>query len=318
MNIDVIDKVQEMRSSRNTANSIFVKFIEDKDKFPYYAFCFFEGEDAKYYNLRISKYFKNNFLSYVVGNKKEVIKLFEKLDEPLYNQVIKMYFVDKDYDKSLVGVSDDLYETPCYSIENLYAQDEVFKSILASEFNINQAHSDYKKVTSDFESTFSKFMAEIIEFNALVLLRRKKSNSNSNIRFGDIKTSALFDIKVGNVVKSKLYDEIIQSLKDKLPYKKDELDECINELTAEVKPQMRLRGKNQLDFFCTYVMEIKKLNESSGYFTVKNNNVKINITKNRLSELSQYALTPEGLDEFIRSHYNKLITINKRQLNNAM
>lgn len=37
-----------------------------------------------------------------------------------------MFFVDNDYDESLEGISPDLYETPCYSIENLYAQKEVF------------------------------------------------------------------------------------------------------------------------------------------------------------------------------------------------
>ena len=38
--------------------------------------------------------------------------------------------LDRDYDVSLCGKSENLFETPCYSIENLYVQRECLMKIL--------------------------------------------------------------------------------------------------------------------------------------------------------------------------------------------
>ena len=51
---------------------------------------------------------------------------------------------------------------------------------------------------------------------------------------------------------------------------------------------LNFRGKNQLDFFVEFVKGLKMLNKAGGYFSTKYNNIHINITSNRLSELSQY------------------------------
>ncbi len=75
-----------------------------------------------------------------------------------------------------------------------------------------------------------------------------------------------------------------------------------NELLEESEPHLVLRGKNQLDFLVSIVMKLKDLNTSGGYFSTKLNNVHVNITENRLSELSQYAITPPELDSFLERH----------------
>lgn len=43
----------------------------------------------------------------------------------------------------------------------------------------------------------------------------------------------------------------------------------------------------------------------------KYNNIHINITANRLSELSQYAITPQVLVEFLKNHKNKMLLISR-------
>ncbi len=304
-----IDEVQELRNARHTANAVFMKFTEDQDKFFTYAFCFFEGEDGKYYNSRIKKYFNNNFLTYTVGSKKEVVKLLKKIEEDsLYDKVVKMFFVDSDFDESIAELSENLYETPCYSIENFYAQKEVFRDILESEFGVNQAHSDYEKCVSDFDRRFDDFVNGMIEFNALALLRRRKSESNSNVRLGDIKTSQLFDISIYQVVKSENYDENIDKIKVALSVQDIELQECINELKIEGHLFEKFRGKNQLDFVCAILKQLKELSKQGKYFSEKRNKAKLNITSNRLSELSQYALTPDDLEEFLHKHCELLVS----------
>lgn len=301
------DEVEELRVARQKANAVYLKFTESRENFSNYAFCFFEGEDAKYYNSRIKKHFKGNFLTYPVGNKKEVLKLLNKIEnDSLYDNVVKMFFIDNDFDESLKGTTENLYETPCYSIENLYVQEDCFRDIIQSEFGINQTHEDYQKCIKDFEDRFKEFMNEVEEFNALALLRRKKSNLNSDVRFGDIKTTHLVNIGVNQTSKANRYNEIINNIKIKLNIQQVELLESIVELREKDNAIMRYRGKNQLDFFCIYLQKLKELNNKGQYFSEKHNCVKLNITGNRLSELSQYALTPQCLDIFIHSHLEML------------
>ena len=50
------------------------------------------------------------------------------------------------------------------------------------------------------------------------------------------------------------------------------------------------------------IKALKDLNFSGGYFSRKLNNVHINLSDNRLSELSQYAITPPELNEFLEKH----------------
>ena len=69
------------------------------------------------------------------------------------------------------------------------------------------------------------------------------------------------------------------------------------------KPVVKYRGKNQLDFFCSLLKQLKEYNNLGGYFSTKHNCVKLNITGNRLSELSQYALTPKSLEAFLHNHF---------------
>ena len=150
--------MEQMRAKRNVAEAVFKKFTEAKDKFDTYAFCFFEGEDGKYYNSRIEKYWGGNFIPLVAGNKKEVLKVMRMIKaSPLYNTVCTMFFVDRDYDKSLKGTDKDLFETPCYSIENLYAQETTFCRILQAEFGLSIIDSDYCKCLETYRARLAEF-----------------------------------------------------------------------------------------------------------------------------------------------------------------
>lgn len=80
------------------------------------------------------------------------------------------------------------------------------------------------------------------------------------------------------------------------------LETLENELLEESEPQLVFRGKNQLDFLVSIVKKLKALNSSGEYFSATLKNVHINITDNRLSELSQYAITPPELDSFLERH----------------
>lgn len=295
--------LEQMRKERGTYEAIYIQFVNSKKYFETYAFCFYEGEDGKYYNSRIRQKFGDKFLTYTVGNKKEVLKLFKRITSTnLYDDVCTMFFVDRDYDLSLSGKSEKLFETPCYSIENFYVQRECLKKILQSEFGLNEIDNDFQKSLADFEQRERDFNNEILEFNSLVYLRRKKSDSNSNCSFGSIKTSHMLKVNVNKVEKATKYDETINDIKEKLQFEEKEIEKAKEELKAKGDFSVNFRGKNQLDFFVEFIRGLKKLNEDGEYFEIKHNNIHINVTSNRLSELSQYAVTPPILEEFLEKN----------------
>ena len=302
-----MDSLEELREARYKLSAVFMQFADDSSKFPQNAFCFFEGEDGKYYNPRIKRYFGNRFFTYKVGNKNAVLQLREKIvNDALYDRLIKMFFVDKDFDLSVAGISKNLYETPCYSIENLYAQTDVFKDILKTEFGINQLHPDYIKCITDFEQRLTEFTEAMIEFNALALLRKRLKK---NLNVDKVKTNHLFKVSIYKIEKARQYNDAIDGLKVIIEdeEEKKQFQECINELKMG-KKELIFRGKNQLDCFCMLVKELKELNKSNMYFSQKYSSVNINITNNRLSELSQYAITPPELVTFLLEHSKLLLS----------
>lgn len=294
--------VEQMRSKRTVSEALFKKFTEARDYFATHAFCFYEGEDGKYYNSRVEKYWGTNFISFIAGNKKEVLKIMEKIQsDPLYADVCVMFFVDRDYDTSLANTNGDLFETPCYSIENLYAQECVLDRILRSEFGLNAMDSDYLLCLADYRSRLAEFNQIIFKFNAIVKYKHLYA-PEAKCKFSNIKTSHLAHISIGKITKSSHYNAEISKLIEQLNIDEQILDAIENELRLEKTPHLTLRGKNQLDFFVAIIMTFKNLCISGSYFKKKLTRVRINITDNRLSELSQYAITPPELDRFLSSH----------------
>lgn len=54
--------LESMREHREDAVVAFKKFTENKNEHRDYAFCFYEGEDAKYYNSRIEMFLDKSIL----------------------------------------------------------------------------------------------------------------------------------------------------------------------------------------------------------------------------------------------------------------
>lgn len=69
--------LEQMRKSRGTYEAVFIQFVNNRKYYNSYAFCFYEGEDGKYYDPRIRQKFSDKFMTFIVGNKKEVIKFIK-------------------------------------------------------------------------------------------------------------------------------------------------------------------------------------------------------------------------------------------------
>ena len=295
--------LNEMRESRENANAVFIKFIEHYREFTDFVFCFYEGEDGKYYNQRIKKIIGDKIIPLKVGDKFNTLQLWRKINnDETYNYVSKMFFVDRDMDEIPKDRDGDLYITPCYSIENLYVNKITFANILESEFSLNKIDSDYKKCIDLFDNLYEQFCNEMVEFNALVFIRNRKKLGNGNVSLSDIKITKMFSIDFGGITRKESYITVINDLKEKLDVKDDELDDGINKIHEKKDYSNQFRGKNQLDFFVALIHLLKEANKNKCFFEKSHTSVNITITNNRLSELSQYAITPDCLVKFIQNH----------------
>lgn len=294
--------LEEMREKRSISEALFKKFTEANQYFESHAFCFYEGEDGKYYNPRVATVWGENYIPYIAGTKKEVLKIMRKIQsDSLYDNVCKMFFVDRDYDESLANTNADLFETPCYSIENLYAQECVLSRILRSEFGLSVTNGDYHKCIADCKLRLNEFNRHILKFNAVVKYQHQYA-PDIKCSFSSIRTSHLVKISIDQVEKGTRHDEHIAKLLRALNVDRDKLNTIEEELRSESDPSYILRGKNQLDFYVFMINIFKDLNEKGGYFSEKRKGVSINLTQNRLSELSQYAVTPTELVDFLELH----------------
>lgn len=243
-----VSLLQDMREHRKDAEVIFTKFTQDKNRYEGYAFCFYEGEDAKYYNQRIENVFGDKYIAYIAGSKKEVIRALGIIRrEMLYSNLCTMFFVDRDYDESMKDYDPDLFETPCYSIENLYARKEVYEKILKAEFGLNISDDDYRKCVALYESRLYEYNELIVKFNALLKYKHDLL-PDARCSFGGIRMTCIAKITLNAVEKSRKYDETIESFHEKMNVNEIELEKIERHLTQGQQLENVLRGKNQLDF----------------------------------------------------------------------
>lgn len=295
--------ITEMRESRESANVAFITFCSNYRKYPNHIFCFYEGEDGKYYNQRIKSVIGDNIITIKSGDKFNTLKAWRRISKDTkYDSINKMFFVDRDMDDLPDDIDDNLYVTPCYSIENLYVSIESFANIIETEFSISKTDDDYKKCIDLFVYLYHQFCELMIEFNALVLVRKNKHLGNGKVCLSAMKTTQMIKVELSEVAKGGKYDSLIGDLKEKLQVTDEEMQNAIETIQTQDNYGNYFRGKNQLDFLVALIALLKKANNTKTFFTQTRNCVSIDLTNNRLSELSQYAQTPDCLTDFIKKH----------------
>lgn len=300
---DKMTTLERMRQEREISTVAFLSFATNCRKFNDHVFCFYEGEDGKYYNPKIQSILGSNIIPIICGNKNETLKTWRRIKgDHHYRDIGKMFFVDRDMDDIPNDRDEDLYICPCYSIENLYANRGTFERILQSEFSINKVENDFEKCISLFDKLYEEFINEIMEFNACVFLRKKKVLGNGKVPLKDFKVGQVFCVDLNGINKSPKYIDQINKLKTALDADEPEVQSAIQELKKMGDFNTAFRGKNQLDFMVLLLNLLKQANSEGEFFDTKRSCVTLNITKNRLSELSQYALFPQCLKCFLEAH----------------
>ena len=302
--------IQEVRDARGKGVVAYTKFCLDREYHNTNLFCFYEGEDIKYYGQRIERYSGYTFdriIFYNCGGKKQVLKAYELIrKETSYKYVKKAFFVDRDFDPINTTKATEIYQTPCYSIENFYTSVEAFKRLIYTEFGINTIESDFDLCVSDYKRSIAVFHDSTRLLNAWICYQREKEKEQSQklVILSDYNISKLFCVlHIDHVepIEEINIDVINREFPKSYAIEEDEFQK-ITSIFDRVNPQQCFRGKFELQFFRHIIEDLKRKNCDGGYLTIKRNCVRIDVNSNPLSALSLYADTPDDLVAFLTTY----------------
>ncbi len=303
-------RVEKLKESRDSLSVKFLEFtrVTSKGKTP----AFFEGEDEKYYSIRIDSIRPDISWSGInCGGKANVISMRTRIRQhETYRNRSCLFFVDSDFDdnKELSGF-DDLYLTPCYSIENLYITESAYARLLSAEFGINDVCNERNCFMACMEKYLDlkrQYLDAIKGFNYLVKEIRAIERSGTpsvRLNINNVSIDDLVSVELSGVLKN--YNENFpKSIFPELPEGLQVSMDSSKEYFAERHEEMWFRGKQNLEFYRIFVGRIKQDRcKKNGRQIFKNKgNVKLQLTKaNAISELSQYAETPQCLRDFLQN-----------------
>ena len=306
--------VDEMREKRHSKNVPFIKFARTySSENLNLLYCFFEGlEDKRYYSPRIENITNKESKVFSCNGKDKVIELLEFISKKIeYQKANLLYFVDKDYSRD--RTIDNLYVTPCYSIENFYSDKYTIKKILINEFNLDENDTDFILSLELYEKLQKEFHTKLLIFNAWLScqndLREAKSKS-TRLKIDGVLKSHFRNfnnvIKRGlNSIDDKLTilenQQNIESLypnAEKIDSKK--LEEKIA-LFKTLPYKCIFRGKFEISFLISFLNNLQdEINQKeSSLFEKKCNCGFLFDINNAISNLSNYAYTPECLVKYL-------------------
>ncbi len=323
-----MSKVDSLTKAKEKGKTAFLKFTRIHKSKSHCLFCFFEGEDAKYYRFRIKENLPGMDLEGInCGGKSIVIEqvydVLKQHENPSYQQAKKAFFVDRDFDEPLSEeLRKDIYETPCYSIENFYTTVDCFKSILKYEFEIDEfdpaGKALFQKSVNFFIKAQQAFHRSILEFNAWFKVIRKSGNGQRGLRDFDspkklVENLVKIEIDHNHVAQLYNIDGLYSSL-TKLTRERDQagapLDKAdLQQATksfSEPFYRCQFRGKQELGFVVQFLKKLKDdLCQSSPQHFSEKRKIGFPIPdSNALSALSQYADTPECLRTYLRKFWS--------------
>ncbi len=306
-------KVEDLRKARNESpNPSFIEFIRLTTHFPHDLICFFENKDDSYYYTRI-KTFVENYHSVKCGNKEKVVKVHELISYHKEHDKYKVaFFIDRDFDSALPQKQPPIYETPCYSIENLYASTKTFKEILKFHLGIAEGTKTFTDCIQLFVDRQKEFHQAVCLFNAwyACLKDLKEAHFQETKKKLDLKTTLGDNLPKNFVVFSlqnisQNYD--LAKIEENFPYAPKITPEDLQNkivLFEQCEQHLVFRGKYELRFVLDFIDAL-----------VKDANDTQNIVKEKLSLpvgevgqidralfiFSSYAETPESLKQYLQA-----------------
>ena len=306
-----MDRVNKLKELAQAPSVKFMEFMRASSKNADTVICIFEGEDEKYYSQRLTTCLNSlEWRGINAGGKKNVISLFNSIsNHPIYKESRFLCFIDKDFEDWWVNpCPEKIYQTPCYSVENLYMSELVFKRVLSSEFQItefNESRHEFDRCIKLFLKLKSEYFQIATPFNitlkAFRIMQRDEKEAivvNAN----NIKINKIIDLSFAGVVAAYDINNPLSLFREAVD--KNICTHAFAEAAATLKigsEENEFRGKQNADFFRLFLSVLKsdRVSDAPVFFSQKKP-VKLNLSRdNFISELSQYAKTPDCLVAFL-------------------
>ncbi|QQD13145.1 DUF4435 domain-containing protein [Sphingobacterium sp. UDSM-2020] len=298
----MVSRIDTLRAERESSSSVYLQILRMSKDYPDSLLCCFEGEDFKYYGIRIENLALREYdkiRPVKCKGKENVLKVYNLIAKiSKLNKANILYFVDRDFDKPLIGYT-NLYETPYYSIENFYITSCTIEKIIENEFKVDAELDIFKYILEIFTRRFQDFHTGISYLNAWIYCQRQDKSIKLNL--SDFKLTSVFEsitLEELNFIKyDRLYLEKIFPKSKSVPDVEIEQAKVI----LESKPYEKFRGKFEVDFLHIMIeLLISSVKRRTSPFNTIANVSLVYSRKNVLSELSQYAYTPKCLKDFIK------------------
>jgi hypothetical protein len=302
--------IDELRKSKDKPQVAFHEFALATGTRQNHLFCFFEGKDNSYYIPRIKR-FTDAYYIIKCGNKEAVLGVYNLIvNKSAYRKYKLGFFIDRDFDKSVGPQTPPIFETPCYSIENLYVSLRVFKDILINEFHLSEIADKQlvDNLLNLYEMRQKEFHSAILLLNAwysCLIDKKNKDGITTGVSFKKSTLNEFVSINLQSVTQN--YD--IQNLKDKFPNAVEIEEATLNqkiELFKVVEQHSVFRGKYEMAFLLEMIREIL----SDSYKAKRIIKEKIRFSFGDGSSLNQeqllnifeaYAETPQLLIDYMKT-----------------
>lgn len=300
------DTRKDMLLNRLTETSVVmhkiaINYPETKER----PICLVEGFDVDYYYLRVKMKCDNAEPFFVNCKGKDgVLEAHYKISRrPEYRDGKFFYFVDKDFDELISNK--DIYETPCYSIENLYTSREAVKNILSKVFKLEEAIVD--SILGMYLELQKKYHMFISYFMAWLILQKEKIKEKGEVKINlkDMKVTEIQRITLNDIKCN--YD--LEFLKRKFPdayvLEDSEIQEKLSEISS-FNPQRFFRGKYEIEFlekFISLILENLGSRDEGKRMFGERKKITFHLY-NSLQQFSSYADTPECLVDYIERIWN--------------
>lgn len=298
--------IQQLRQSKEKATVAYQEFALSTKTYTNHLFCFFEGNDNPYYVPRIKK-FTDEIYPINCGGRDKVLKVYELIsNQEVYNKYSKAFFIDRDFNSPRQSNKDIIFETPCYSIENMYVNQNVLEQILIHDLQFSKNDANFEVCISLFNDRFKEFNSSVTLFNswyACLIEIRNQTGKQTGVQLDDKLPKGLVNISLQSVNGD--YD--LEKIRQIFPESTEIDDETLNNKFSEFQncdSKLIFRGKYQLEFLITILQLI--INDSKNEQQYVKNKINYSFDgalnhKRALSVYTNYASTPEILNDFLRN-----------------
>jgi hypothetical protein len=296
---------EDLIQAKEEAFSVpYQSFVLMTGSFPNDLFCFIEGKDAPYYHFRIKSEYGGEIHYVNCKGKKNVLKVKQMIEQHKEYDALKTnYFIDKDFDISLNKSSANLYETPCYSIENLYCTPSSVKEILKCEFQLLESDKEFENIYNIYVNLLDDYSKAILLFNAWYSLQKEKSRTlriPNNVSLDSSLPKGYIKVSIEKIDSDYDLEKIKATFQNSIEVNREELVARMTELSKGDIHQ-NLRGKYMFNFLVHFIRDLITDANTKGKQKYLSKKAKFNIDNNTaLSSLSSYAETPDCLREFAR------------------